>query len=129
MPLKSRLLTGLGLAAIASSAIAVSAGADVTPNLRAKSVKVKVADDFFAPSDLTIKKGTTVKWKWDPLNTNTHNVVLTKKRPKGVKKGDFRSSSGSIGVKFNRKFKKPGAYGFICTFHRSVMTMDVKVKK
>jgi plastocyanin len=129
VPLKSRLLSGLGLAAIATSAIAVSAGADVTPNPRAKTAKVKVADDFFAPTDLTIKKGTKVKWKWDSMNTNTHNVVLTKKRPKGVKKGDFKSASGSVGVKFNRKFKKPGTYGFICTFHRSIMTMDVTVKK
>ena len=34
-----------------------------------------------------------------------------------------------MGVKFKRKFKVPGTYNFICTYHKSVMKMDVKVKK
>ena len=129
MLLKSRLLTGLVLAAIATSAIAVSAGADSTPKPRAKTAKVTIGDDFYAPSSVTIKKGDKVKWKGEPSTLNTHNVVVTKKRPKGVKKGDFRSATGSAGLKFTAKFKKPGKYGFICTFHRTTMKMDVTVKR
>ena len=50
-----------------------------------KTAKVTVADDFFAPTDLKVKKGSKVKWVWDSSNTNTHNVILTSKHPKDVK--------------------------------------------
>ena len=49
--------------------------------------------------------------------------------PKGVKPKDFTSASGSIGIKFAPKFEKKGTYGFVCTFHKSVMAMTVEVKK
>jgi plastocyanin len=113
--------------------VAAAAFAAVAPVGTASSERpdevVKVGDDYFAPSGLEVKKGSTVKWKWLRDNLNTHNVVLTKKRPNGVKRGDFKSESGAIGIKFQRKFKKPGEYGFICTFHRSVMKMTVDVKR
>ena len=88
-----------------------------------------VADDFYAPEEVKIKKGSRVKWNWEEFNLNTHNVVLTNERPKGIKRKDFRSADGSIGIKFARKFKKPGKYGFVCTFHKSVMRMTVQVKR
>ena len=44
-----------------------------------------VADDYFAPTDLKVKKNSSVKWVWDSSNTNTHNVILTSKHPKDVK--------------------------------------------
>ncbi|MQA73249.1 MAG: hypothetical protein GEU88_02665 [Solirubrobacterales bacterium] len=118
-----------GLVAGPSAATADQAASKAADHARAKKTeRVKVVDDFFAPDELKIKPKTKVKWKWDPANTNTHDVVL-KKGPKGVDKKDYRSASGSIGVKFAAKFKKPGKYGFICTFHRSVMKMTVTVKK
>ena len=49
-----------------------------------------------------------MKWVWSDANTDTHNVVLTNEHPKKVKKSDFRSSSGAVGIKFKRKFKVPG---------------------
>lgn len=90
--------------------------------------KAKVGDDFFSPTLLKIKKCAKVKWKWLPTNGNPHNVTLTK-GPKKVKKKDFTSATGSIGIKFARKFKKPGRYDFICTIHPTTMQMTVKVKK
>ena len=71
----------------------------------------------------------SVKWVWDSSNTNTHNVILTSKHPKDVKASDFRSSSGAVGISFKRKFKVPGKYGFICTYHRSEMKFGLTVKK
>lgn len=129
--MRHRALAGLAVTAIATSAIAASAGADTATKLRAaaKTPVVKVADDFFAPTSVTIKKGQRVKWKWDRNNINPHNVVVTKQRPKGVKKRDFKSGSGSTGMRFAPKFKKPGKYGFICTFHRTTMKMTVTVKR
>lgn len=93
-----------------------------------KTKKIKVGDDFFAPSKTSVKKCTKVKWKWLPENINPHNVTLTS-GPKKVKKKDFKSATGSIGVKFNRKLEKPGKYKFVCTIHRTVMTQTITVKK
>jgi plastocyanin len=69
-----------------------------------------------------------VKWKWSDFNINPHNVKLTS-GPKKVKKKDFMSATGAIGVKFNRKLEKTGKYKFVCTIHRTVMTQTITVKK
>lgn len=117
-----------GLAAIALVAVAVPASIGSEQGRRATKT-VTVADDFFAPTDLKVKKKSSVKWVWDSSNTNTHNVILTSKHPKDVKASDFRSSSGAVGISFKRKFKVPGKYGFICTYHRSEMKFGLTVKK
>ncbi|MET0128659.1 MAG: hypothetical protein ABW249_08715, partial [Solirubrobacterales bacterium] len=57
-----------GLAAIALGAVAVPATGSGQAD---KTVKVTVADDFFAPTDLKLKKNSSVKWVWDSSNTNT----------------------------------------------------------
>jgi plastocyanin len=133
MPVGRRTLLGCGLAAIAATAIAapLSSGAATsgTSQKASATTKVTVADDYFAPTDVTIKQGDKVQWIWAPANTDTHDVVLSSKHPKGVKAKDFRSSSGAIGLKFKRKFDVPGTYGFICTYHKTVMKVDLTVKK
>jgi len=126
---RAGVVAGLaGLTALAASAALVVGPSAATDQAMAKTERVLVADDYFAPADLKVKPGTKVKWKWSPNNLDTHNVVL-KNGPRGVRKRDFRSASGSIGIRFAKKFKKPGAYDFVCTFHKSVMKMTVKVKK
>jgi plastocyanin len=107
----------------------------------AKTKTVKVADDFFAPTVVKVKKNDRVNWKWDDMNTNSHNVTMTK-GPKGVKKGCKtkgpdayspliskcnKSSTGAIGIKFKKKMNVKGTYKFICTIHPTVMKMTVKV--
>lgn len=94
----------------------------------AKTPKVLVADDYFSPTKVKIKQREKVKFVWDSMNLNSHNVSL-RKGPKRVKKRDFRSRTGAIGLKFSPKFKKRGTYKFICTIHPTVMRMTVKVKK
>ena len=126
--LRGRALLGCGLAAIAASAIAVPA-ASRAPEARRATPQVVVADDYFAPVDVKVNKGSKVKWVWDADNTNTHDVQVTGKRPDGVKAADFKSSSGAVGLKFAPKFTVPGTYEFICHYHKNVMRMNVKVKK
>jgi plastocyanin len=111
----------------ASSAIAVPASSGAGE--ASKTPGVTVADDYFAPTDVKVKKGSKVKWVWDSYNTDTHNVVLGSKHPKDVKANDFRSRSGAVGLTYAPKFTVPGTYEFICTYHKSVMRMDVKVTK
>jgi plastocyanin len=93
-----------------------------------KGPKVKVADDFFSPTSLKVKKCTQVKYKWQESNINPHDVTITS-APKKVKKNKFKSATGSIGIKFNPKFEKPGKYKFVCTIHRTVMKQTVTVEK
>jgi plastocyanin len=109
----------------------------------AKTKTVTVADDFFAPTTLKVKKNSKIKWKWDPSNTNSHNVTLSK-GPKGVKKGCKtkgkdayspliskcnKSGTGAIGIKFKKQFDVKGTYKFVCTIHPTVMKLTVKAKK
>lgn len=123
-----RTLVGCALAGITAAAVAVPASNGSVEAKRATTV-VEVGDDYFAPDALKIKKNSKVRWVWLDANTDTHNVVLTNERPDGVKKADFRSSSGAVGLVFKRKFKVPGKYEFACTYHKSVMRQALTVKR
>ena len=121
--------SAVALVAIAATAVAVApasqAGKSPKPK---KGPTVKVVDDFFAPVDVTVKPNTQVTYKWDKTNLNSHNVII-QKGPKGINKKDFKSATGSIGVKFKPVFEKKGTYDFLCTIHPDVMKMKVSVKK
>jgi plastocyanin len=117
------------LAVLAAAAVpAAAAGGDHSQRLAPPKI-VAVADDYFAPVKLNIYKGKRVRWKWDELNTNSHNVSLTKVHPRGVKRGNFKSISGTSGINFVRKFTVPGKYGFVCTLHATVMRMNITVRR
>jgi plastocyanin len=116
------VLVCLAVAALVPAAAAVSAAAG-----GAKPVKVTVADDYYGPTKVTIKKGKSVKWVWNAYNTDSHNVTLNS-GPKGVNRGKFKSPTGTIGLHFQKQFTKPGTYKFLCTLHRTVMKMTVVVK-
>ena len=114
------------LAAVVAIAAPIALAADGAE--RARGPTVEVGDDFYSPTDLTVKSETKVKFKWLPENTDPHNVIL-KKGPKGVRKKSFESPTGSIGVKYAPTFEKPGTYNLLCTIHPDVMKMKVTVKK
>jgi plastocyanin len=90
--------------------------------------KVKVADNLYSPTKVTIKKGQQVNWIWSSTNFNTHTVSLIK-GPKGVNKHKFSSIQASTGVHFKLTFLKPGVYHFECMLHPLEMNMTVTVKK
>lgn len=125
-----KVVAVLATAAVAGAgAISLPATGSAEPAAQAakKTPTIKVGDDYFAPTDVKVKKGDKVKFKWLETNGNPHNATLTK-GPKGVKKNDFTSSTGSIGIKFSPKFKKKGTYDFVCTLHPGTMQATVKVK-
>jgi plastocyanin len=124
-----RALTSV-IAAIALVAVAapVSGAFPASRKPAPKPKIVTVNDDYYAPVGLTIRKGASVSWKWSNYNGHTHNVVLSK-APKSVRRGQFKSSSGAIGIKFVRRFTVPGYYKFVCTLHRAEMQMTLTVKK
>ena len=127
MSVRRRVPIVVALAACATCAAIVVASSGAAAPAK-KTAHVTVADDYYSPTTVKIKKGSKVSYDWSDANVDSHNVHL-QKGPKGVKKNDFKSATGAIGIHFAPKFKVPGAYHFVCTLHRSVMTMDVKVKK
>jgi plastocyanin len=116
--------------ALTGGVAAPVAGAATKPKHKTKTVvkKVKVSDDFYSPTKMTIKVGDKVNFVWSPTNTNTHNVTLVK-APKGVNKRKFTSLDASTAFHFERKFTVPGKYHFLCTLHPTMMNFYLTVKK
>lgn len=91
-----------------------------------KPKSVEVADNYYLPDELTVKKGGSVVWKWpDDIAIDVHDVKL-KSAPKGVRK--WQSEPASSGYRYKRTFKKAGRYKIICTLHEE-MTMTIRVKR
>jgi plastocyanin len=78
----------------------------------AASRSVKVGDNYFVrPSGvptITVKKGTTVTWRFD--GSNLHTVVVRSGPAK------FRSSAKSSGT-YKRKLTRSGTYRIYCSIH------------
>jgi plastocyanin len=119
----------IGCAAVTATALAVAVPGASGGTQSAKSKKVTVGDDFFAPASVNVKEGGKVQWVWANDNFDTHNVTLTSKHPKGVKASDYRSGDAAVQYKYTAKFKVPGKYQFVCTYHKTVMKTTVTVKK
>ena len=126
---RRRALTACALAAAAVSAVAVPASSGAPEAKRAKT-EGHGRRRLLRPDRRAGRQGVEGQVGLVGRRTpNTHDVVLTNVHPKGVKKSDFRSSSGAVGIKFKRKFEVPGKYEFICTFHRGEMTADAEGKE
>jgi plastocyanin len=105
---------------IGAALVPASAGAGALP-----TKTVTLHDDYFSPSKLTVKSGTTIKWTWPIGLTDTHDVMLAK-HPAGVK--PFMSDYAAGGYSFKRKLIKPGSYTFRCDIHQG-MSMKIVVKR
>ena len=91
-----------------------------------KPKRVEVADNYYLPDKLTVKKDTKVRWVWpEDEAIDVHDVKL-KKGPKGVRR--FHSEPASSGYEYKRTFKKAGTYEIVCTLHEE-MVMTIKVKR
>ena len=94
-----------------SAALAVSAFAAT------KTVAVK--DNVFAPKNITVKKGSTMKWVWK--GSAQHDVTVTSGPAK------FHSATQTKGS-FSKKLTKKGTYKLVCTVHAPSMSMKIKVR-
>jgi plastocyanin len=126
---KTLVVLGACAALGAGGAGVATAAASKKPTHRPKPVTrtVKVNDDYFLPTKLTIREGSSVKWVWGP-DTDVHNVTLIR-APRHVIRHRFTSITGSTALVFKRRFSVPGVYHFICTIHPGMMHMTVTVKK
>lgn len=119
----------VGAIAIALCGVAVG-GPGATAKTAAKPKLVSVADFYFGPDQVTIKRGGTVKWVWAASNTYPHDVHL-KQGPKGLQnKGSYSTKTTAVtNARFTRSFETPGTYRFICTIHPTQMKLTVTVLK
>jgi plastocyanin len=89
----------------------------------AATKSVEVDDNYFVRDSgtptVTVKKNTSVRWKWE--GKNPHNVTVTSGPVK------FHSSTKKSGT-FTRKLTRTGTYRIVCTIHDG-MKMTLKVKK
>jgi plastocyanin len=124
-----RTPTAVAVAALVAAAVIVPVATSSAAKKKPKKVvkTIKVLDDFYAPSKLSIKKNTELKWVWSKQNYDSHNVTLSK-GPKGIKTSKWTSATGTSGINFNRTFTKPGTYHFYCTVHPESMKLTVVVK-
>jgi plastocyanin len=110
--------------------IAVIAGAallSAAPVQGATKKTVKLGDNYFTPKTVTVKKGTTVTWRWPAFEEagDVHDVKL-RTGPKGVKK--FQSEAASTDYSYKRKLTVAGTYKLVCTLHHD-MVMTIKVRR
>jgi plastocyanin len=115
-------------AAVLAAAVAVPVASGAGSKHKQTVKKVAVADNFFAPTKLTIKKGNAINFVWKKTNFNSHNVTLVK-GPKSVRHSKFTSVTGATGMHFKRTFTTTGTYHFECTIHPETMNLTVIVKK
>ena len=103
----------------------VAAGAALlfTQAAEARTAKVQISSNFFAPGKLTVKKNDKIRFVWDDFSFEAHDV--------NVKKGPakFRSPLQAGGTWTTRKLKRPGKYALFCSQHPEDMRMTLVVKK
>jgi plastocyanin len=90
----------------------------------ARTKTVAVGDYFYAPTKLSVKRGTTIKWRWPAGGGDSHDVEL-QQGPKGV--APFYSDIAAGGYSYKRKLTRPGTYTFGCSLHED-MAMQVRVR-
>jgi plastocyanin len=89
----------------------------------ARTAKVQISSNFYAPFKLTVKRGDKVRFVWDQFSFDAHDV--------NVKKGParFHSPLQAGGTWTTKKLKKPGRYTLFCSQHPEEMRMTLTVKK
>lgn len=126
MPVRKALILLASIAALLAITVVPASGRLPLTGGHPRIVSVK--DDFFTPTAITVARQKLVKWVWSAANTDSHNVALTS-GPRGVKKTDFKSSTGAVGVRFERRLNVAGTYKFICTLHPTVMKLTITVQR
>jgi plastocyanin len=117
--MRRQLPVALSVAGIAFAA-AVLPPAVADPDPAASATKgVRIGDNFFGRTSLTIQRGDRVRWVW--VGGNPHNVTVTS----GPRR--FSSSTKRSGT-YRKRLRARGTYRYICTVHPSQMRARVVVR-
>jgi plastocyanin len=115
--MRLRVITAPVALVAAGAALLFSSAAE------ARTAKVQISSNFYAPFKLTVKKNSKVRFVWDEFSFESHDV--------NVKKGPakFHSPLQAGGTWTTKKLKKPGKYFLFCSQHPEEMRMTLTVKK
>jgi plastocyanin len=105
----------------ALAAIPASAGKAEPPKKT-----VKLGDYYMTPEKLTVPRKTQVVWKWPTVAGDSHDVKLTKTRPKGVK--GWQSEIAVSNFTYKKRLKVKGKYVVICSLHPNSMRQTIIVR-
>jgi plastocyanin len=97
--------TATSAPAVATATPAPTPTASPTPT--AAVALIEMGDNFFDPSQLTVKVGTTVTWK--VVGQSTHDLA--------ARDGSFADRTMSFGQTFSFTFTKAGRYPYVCMQH------------
>ncbi|HEV8671841.1 MAG TPA: plastocyanin/azurin family copper-binding protein [Candidatus Limnocylindria bacterium] len=87
----------------ASATPALTASPSPTPSVAI----IEMGDNFFDPAQLTVKVGTTVRWK--VVGQSTHDLA--------ARDGSFIERTMSFGQTFSVTFSQAGRYPYLCMQH------------
>ncbi|MEI6266466.1 MAG: cupredoxin family copper-binding protein [bacterium] len=79
-----------------------------TPTAAETTNSVRIKDFAFSPSEIKVKKGTTVTWKNE--DSATHKI----------KSDAFESGDLATGDTYQFKFESTGTFSYICSIHPSM---------
>jgi plastocyanin len=113
-------------ASLAATGLALAVVPAQAGNTKSVRKTVKLGDYYFSPAKLTVKKGTTVVWKWPSGGGDGHDVVL-RKGPRGAKR--FASDIFFAGESYPQKLTVPGTYSIVCSLHEDQMRQTIVVKR
>ena len=117
--MKLRLKVALAGAVVVAAVLAMGS----TASGKGRTATVDVDDDFFAPTALTVKEDTKVKWNW--VGDSVHDVTRVSGPGKFFESGPQQGS----GVLYSKTFRKSGEYEIFCSLHPENMRMELKVKR
>jgi plastocyanin len=104
--------------------------ASQVPATVSRTVSVTVADSYYAPSKLTIRRGTLLRWIWSPRNHKFHDVHLLS-GPRGLSaRGSYSTRKRFVrNAVFKKAFSTLGRYEFFCSVHPRKMRLSLTVSK
>jgi plastocyanin len=114
----------VALPAVLAGVVLLGATPALAGSHKPQKKRVEVGDNFYAPSKLTVNKGSTITWVWPDEPIDVHDVKL-QAGPKHVRR--FHSEPAAGGYTYKRKLTVPGLYKIVCTLHEE-MTMTIRVR-
>ncbi|HJS27014.1 MAG TPA: cupredoxin domain-containing protein [Actinomycetota bacterium] len=101
---------------LALTAISVPTGAGADEPQGTETARVRIVDNRFRPRNLTVDRGTRVRWvnRGSNPHTSTSNT------------GIWDSGTLSSGDRFSRRFGRRGTFRYHCEIH-STMTATITV--
>jgi len=117
--MRARIVAVCAFAAVT----AVPSAAQVTPHRKARAGTVTVANNYFTPTTIRVRRTHVVTWRW--VGGSPHNVI-------GLNTGGrpmFKSRTSALrGYHYSHRFRHRGVFTVICSIHPKTMRMYVRVR-